>query len=140
MVLHILRAMFVVVMVAVAWLFLQQLQALAGSPTRIGALPIPNYTWLVVGASLTIGVLIVCVDILAPRRKLTLFSGTFLGLLVGLVIATFRFFDWPIPQIFPDPSFLIGAAVMALILFILIRTPLANPGHPDEPAPPTAMM
>jgi putative OPT family oligopeptide transporter len=60
--------------------------------------------------------------------------------LVGLVIATFRFFDWPIPHIFPEPSFLIGAAVMTLILFILIRTPLANPGHPDEPAPPTAMM
>jgi hypothetical protein len=30
--------------------------------------------------------------------------------------------------------------VMGLILFILVRTPLANPGHPDEPAPPTAMM
>jgi hypothetical protein len=60
--------------------------------------------------------------------------------LVGLVVATFRFFDWPIPEIFPQPSFLVGLGVMALILFLLIRTPLANPGRPDEPAPPTAIM
>ena len=60
--------------------------------------------------------------------------------LVGLVIATFRFFEWPVPQIFANPSFAVGGVVMAIILFILIRTPLANPGHPDEPAPPTAMM
>lgn len=60
--------------------------------------------------------------------------------LVGLLIATFRFFDWPVPHIFETPSYLFGMAVMALILFILIRTPLANPGHPDEAAPPTAIM
>ena len=60
--------------------------------------------------------------------------------LVGLVIATFRFFEWPVPHIFAEPSFLGGLVVLAIILFILIRTPLANPGHPDEPAPPTAIM
>lgn len=60
--------------------------------------------------------------------------------LVGLLVASFRFFEWPIPEIFAEPSFLLGGLVMALILFVLIRTPLANPGHPDEPAPPTAIM
>lgn len=60
--------------------------------------------------------------------------------LVGLLVATFRFFEWPIPHIFTEPSFLLGFGVMILILFILIRTPLANPGRPEEPAPPTAMM
>ncbi|MDZ4801648.1 MAG: oligopeptide transporter, OPT family [Bryobacteraceae bacterium] len=60
--------------------------------------------------------------------------------MVGLFIATFQFFDVKIPAIFPEPSFLLGAAVMGLILFVLIRTPLANPGRPDEPAPPVAMM
>jgi putative OPT family oligopeptide transporter len=60
--------------------------------------------------------------------------------LVGLVIATFRFFEWPVPAMFADPSFAIGLVVMAIILFILIRTPLANPGDPNEPAPPVAMM
>ena len=28
--------------------------------------------------------------------------------LVGLVIATFRFFEWPLPQIFANPSFAVG--------------------------------
>jgi putative OPT family oligopeptide transporter len=60
--------------------------------------------------------------------------------LIGLFVATFRFFEWPIPEVFHEPSFLLGAAVMALIIFILIRTPLANPGRPDEPAPPQAIM
>jgi hypothetical protein len=60
--------------------------------------------------------------------------------LVGLVIATFRFFEWPVPAMFADPSFAVGAVVMVIILFILIRTPLANPGDPNEPAPPVAMM
>src|SRR4051812_14405389 len=87
MILHILRAFFVLLMVAVAWIFLGQLQAVAGNPDRTSALIIPNYTWLIVGTSLTIGVFIACADILAPRRKLTIFSGTFLGLLVGLIIA-----------------------------------------------------
>jgi putative OPT family oligopeptide transporter len=60
--------------------------------------------------------------------------------LVGLVIATFRFFEWPLYEFFKAPSFVAGAAVMALILGVMIYVPLSNPGHPDEPAPPTAMM
>jgi putative OPT family oligopeptide transporter len=60
--------------------------------------------------------------------------------LIGLVVATLRFFDKPVPVILDSPSFTVGLIVMGLILFILVRTPLANPGHPDEPAPPTAMM
>src|SRR5262249_16391101 len=31
--------------------------------------------------------LLVCIDILSPRKKLALFSGTFLGLIVGIAIA-----------------------------------------------------
>ena len=87
MVLHILRALFVLLMATVGWLFLKQLHVIAGDQSRTTALVIPDYTWLAVAASLTVGVLIVSADILAPRRKLTLFSGTFLGLLVGLIIA-----------------------------------------------------
>lgn len=60
--------------------------------------------------------------------------------LVGLVIATFRFFEWPLPAFFETPSFLAGFAVMALVLLVMVRTPLVNAGHPDEPAPPTAIM
>ena len=60
--------------------------------------------------------------------------------LMGLLTATFNFFEWPIPAIFEAPSYLFGLVIMALIAVILIRIPLANAGHPDEPAPPVAMM
>jgi len=41
---------------------------------------------------------------------------------------------------FNHPSYLLGVAVIGLIAWLLIRTPLANAGRPDEPAPPSAMM
>jgi uncharacterized protein YacL len=46
-----------------------------------------SYTWLTLMGSLVLGVLIVCIDILSPRRKLAILSGTFLGLLVGLAVS-----------------------------------------------------
>ena len=60
--------------------------------------------------------------------------------LMGLVVATFRFFEWPLPELVARPSFLAGLAVLALLAFQLIRTPLANAGRPDEPAPPAAIV
>jgi putative OPT family oligopeptide transporter len=60
--------------------------------------------------------------------------------LMGLVIATFRFFEWPLPTIFKEPSYLAGFAVLLLLGVLLVRLPLANRGSPDEPAPPAAMM
>src|SRR5207249_8990008 len=61
---------------AVGWFYLEQLsQYWAGN------------TWLVMSISITVGVLLVCIDILSPRKKLALFSGTFMGLIVGIAIA-----------------------------------------------------
>lgn len=60
--------------------------------------------------------------------------------LMGLLTATFNFFEWPVPIIFETPSYLFGLVVMAILAFILVRVPLANAGSPDEPAPPVAMM
>ena len=60
--------------------------------------------------------------------------------LAGLVTATFNFMDWPLPELFKDPSYVAGIAVMGLIALALIRIPLQNAGSPDEPAPPVAMM
>jgi putative OPT family oligopeptide transporter len=60
--------------------------------------------------------------------------------LMGLVIATFRFFEWPLPVIFKQPSYIFGSVVIVLLGLLLVRLPLANAGHPDEPAPPAAMM
>jgi putative OPT family oligopeptide transporter len=60
--------------------------------------------------------------------------------LMGLLTATFNFFEWPLPEIFKTPSYLAGLVVMAILAFIMVRVPLANAGSPDEPAPPVAMM
>jgi uncharacterized protein YacL len=75
-VLHVLRGVFILLMGAVGYFLLLQ-------PAQVFG----EYTWLTLGIVLSIGVLIVCVDILSPRRKLAVFSGSFLGLLVGLFIA-----------------------------------------------------
>ncbi|HSW48987.1 MAG TPA: oligopeptide transporter, OPT family [Bryobacteraceae bacterium] len=60
--------------------------------------------------------------------------------LSGLLVATFRFFEWPLPKIFETPSIWAGFAVLIVLGFLMVRVPLANAGSPDEPAPPTAIM
>lgn len=80
MILHLLRALFVLLMAAVGFFFV--FQHVQGNDQQ--ALE----AWIPPAIGLTVGVLLVCIDILAPaRRKLAVFSGTFLGLVVGLVIA-----------------------------------------------------
>ncbi|HYE17800.1 MAG TPA: PIN domain-containing protein [Tepidisphaeraceae bacterium] len=76
MVLHVLRALFILLMGAVGYFLLLQPQQVLGA-----------HTWLTMAIAVGIGVFIVCVDILSPRRKLAVFSGSFLGLLVGVFIA-----------------------------------------------------
>jgi putative OPT family oligopeptide transporter len=60
--------------------------------------------------------------------------------LTGLVVAALRFYEVRLPAIFADPPLVIGLLVLAALAVIMIRTPLANAGRPDEPAPPTAIM
>ncbi|HWR52848.1 MAG TPA: oligopeptide transporter, OPT family [Bryobacteraceae bacterium] len=60
--------------------------------------------------------------------------------LVGLVKATLQFMEVPLPVIFETPPYFTGLLALAGIAFIMIRTPLANAGRADEPAPPTAIM
>lgn len=76
MVLHVLRAIFILVMAAVGWFAVQY-------PSQ----PFGEYNWLALAGALVIGVGVVCADILSPRRKLVVFSGTFVGLLVGVALA-----------------------------------------------------
>jgi putative OPT family oligopeptide transporter len=57
--------------------------------------------------------------------------------LMGLVEATCSFMRWPLPEFFPEPSYLAGFAVLIVLAVILIRVPLSNAGSPDEPAPPS---
>jgi uncharacterized protein YacL len=76
MILHILRALFILLMAAAGWFYVNDpLQPRAN-----------EYNWYALSITLAIGVLFVCIDILAPRQKVLVFSGTFLGLLVGMLI------------------------------------------------------
>jgi uncharacterized protein YacL len=79
MVLHVLRALFVLLMAAVGFFFVYHGPRL---PNSLGV-----SDWMLPAIGLTVGVLLVCIDILAPRKKLAVFSGTFMGLAVGLLIA-----------------------------------------------------
>src|SRR4051812_28540647 len=75
MIFHILRALFILLMAAVAFFFVYQD-------------PRPDLTgWTLPAVALTVAVVLVCIDILTPRRKLAVFSGTLFGLIVGLFIA-----------------------------------------------------
>ncbi len=76
MILHVLRALFVLLMAAIGWFYISNLGSIGGVNS-----------WYVLPATLSIGVLFVCIDILAPRTKLVVFSGTILGLVVGLALA-----------------------------------------------------
>jgi uncharacterized protein YacL len=76
MVLTVLRALFVLLMAAVGWTFVKEQSQ-----------PFDKYTWLAMAAAVSIATLLVCVDILSPRRKLAIFSGVFFGLIVGIAFA-----------------------------------------------------
>jgi putative OPT family oligopeptide transporter len=60
--------------------------------------------------------------------------------LLGIVIAIFKFKQWPVPVIFAHPSVFSGFIVLIILAVVMVRVPLANAGSPDEPAPPTAIM
>jgi putative OPT family oligopeptide transporter len=63
-----------------------------------------------------------------------------LGLVWAGIVAVSKSRNWPIPQIFQNPSYLAGLAVMAGLALLMIRIPLSSAGDPNEPAPPIAMM
>jgi putative OPT family oligopeptide transporter len=60
--------------------------------------------------------------------------------LAGLITGWFNYKYGKLPELFQDPSYLVGTVVMALIALALIKIPLANAGDPSEPAPPSAIM
>jgi putative OPT family oligopeptide transporter len=62
--------------------------------------------------------------------------------ILGLVWAGLQFAPaWARPQIFKEPSYLVGGMIVMVGLAVLmIWLPLTAAGDPSEPAPPTAMM
>ncbi len=93
-------------------------------------------------------------DKMAERRKLNgaqkarmenngvlLAAGLIAGeALIGLLFAFLAVLEWPIPHIFEHPSFYVSLLVFLVVGWVLIRTPLANAGRPEDPAPPSAMV
>lgn len=63
-------------MAAAGWFFLGR---------RLG--PGGEGVWVSLPITISLGVLIICIDILSPRRKLSIFAGTFFGLIVGIAFA-----------------------------------------------------
>src|SRR5687768_15412344 len=76
MILHILRALFVLLMTAVGWFFLKH-----------RAQPLGDMSWLALVIAIVISLVFITIDVMSPRKKLAIFSGTILGLLVGLFVA-----------------------------------------------------
>jgi uncharacterized protein YacL len=74
MILTALRLLFVLLMAAAGWYVLSTSTVLH------------EYAWWTLAGTLTLATLVICIDILAPRKKLQIFAGTFLGLFVGLLV------------------------------------------------------
>jgi uncharacterized protein YacL len=74
MVLFILRSLFVLLMAGVGWFYITH-------PEQVGG------GWLAMPLSVVLAVLFVAIDLFSPRRKLSIFAGTFFGLCVGIAIA-----------------------------------------------------
>ena len=79
MILHALRALFVLLMAAVGWV------VFIGDPNKVSGQQ--SFGWLTMSIAMAAAVLFICIDIFSPRKKLAVFAGTFLGLLVGLLMA-----------------------------------------------------
>jgi len=60
--------------------------------------------------------------------------------LCGLVIAGLVGSGRDVTLVHWTPSIWVALAALAILVFVMIRVPLANAGSPDEPAPPTAIM
>jgi hypothetical protein len=60
--------------------------------------------------------------------------------LCGLVIAGIVGSGRKLWAVMEHPHWVFGLVALAVLAFVMIRVPLANAGHPDEPAPPTAIM
>ena len=76
MVLTVLRALFVLLMAAVGWFFVQ-------SPSQ----PVAQYSYWSMAVALAVAMLLVVVDIFSPRKKLAVFSSVIMGLMVGIAVA-----------------------------------------------------
>lgn len=125
MVLHVLRALFVLLMGAVGWFYVNDAQWFFDA-------------WLTMATAMAIAVLLVCIDILSPRKKLAIFSGTFFGLIVGIAIAYAAslvvrlltgqiqsYFDWTEAQVQVIQNYvnmIVGVSTCYLAISFILQT------------------
>ena len=60
--------------------------------------------------------------------------------LCGLVIAALVGTGYDVAIVTWTPPFIAALVALAVLIFGMVRTPLANAGRPEDPAPPTAIM
>src|SRR5207248_10181256 len=62
--------------------------------------------------------------------------------ILGLVWAGLQFAPaWARPQVFKEPSYLVGGMIVLVgLAALMIWLPVTSAGDPNEPAPPAAMM
>ncbi len=48
--------------------------------------------------------------------------------------------SWDLPTVLEHPHMLSGLVALVFLAVLMVQVPLRNAGHPDEPAPPTAIM
>jgi hypothetical protein len=60
--------------------------------------------------------------------------------LTGLVTAGFNVVKGRMPELFHQPSYIIGTIVMIALGWVLIQVPLSNAGRPEDPAPPAVIV
>lgn len=122
MVLYILRALFVLLMAALGWFYL----AHGGRESGASA-----YT-LVMPSLIAAALLFIALDVLSPRRKLSILAGSFFGLIVGIAIAYALSF---VVALMVDNYYRYYPAPPAAVF---VTSPGAAPTQPQGPPAPGA--
>jgi len=60
--------------------------------------------------------------------------------LCGLVVAAIVGSRGKMFELMAEAPWFTAIIALVVLVLVMIRVPLANAGHPDEPAPPTAIM
>ena len=128
--LHIIRAVFLVVVLAVTISFAFQLQELSGSTPAAAERMNFVYMYILIPPLAAVGVILV--DMFWRRKRLNVLGGLFFGLVAGLVIAyvitlVFNvigsiFPDLLLNPVFPLAKWLLGAMAVFLCVTIVLQT------------------
>ncbi|MDX9722390.1 MAG: oligopeptide transporter, OPT family [Myxococcota bacterium] len=60
--------------------------------------------------------------------------------LTGLAVGGLSYFQVDLPQIFTDPSWILGLAILVGVGYLMVRVPTQHAGDPNDAAPPAAVV